>query len=953
MPELTIAEDAQRFRVEGMDCASCARTVEKAVASLDGAQNARVSFGNALLVVEGSVEAERVERAVAAAGYRARPATLRPIEPRRAFWRSSPQALSTSLATLILLAAVAAALAGVSRAVAEPLYLLSMAVGGWFVARAALVALYRRSLDMNVLMTLAAVGAVGIGAYSEGAWVLVLFAVGTTLESYALDRSRRSVRALMELAPAQARIIDGGVERLVPVKEVVAGTLFVVHPGERVALDGVVVSGSSSVDEAPITGESIPREKTVGDEVFAGSLNEHGALTVRTSRPAEASTLARIAQLVEDAQGSQAPSERLVDRFARVYTPLVFVAALLVLAVPIALGGDSDTWIYRALALLIVACPCSLVISIPVSVVSAVGGLARRGVLVKGGQALEDLAKVRTIAFDKTGTLTLGLPRLVETVTLDGVDEREALRLVASLERRSEHPLAAALVRAARDADLRLGEPDGFRALPGRGVQATIDGRELWAGGPRLATERLGAPPAMLAPLEAHGQTTIILGEARRALAAFGLADTLRAESHQALHELRAGGLERQVMLTGDSEPVAASVAGELGIREWRSGLLPEDKLRTIAELDRDRGPVAMVGDGINDAPALAAARVGIAMGAAGTDAALAAADVALMSDDLHRLPDAIARSQQALRVMRQNVIASLAVKAIFVVLAPLGLITLVIAVAADMGMSLLVTLNGLRLLGRHTTPARTATTGRAVDQPAPVSAPTTTGRTTTEPRPDDERCTPHVASVEHECADGCCTPAAAPHADEAGTTRHSPRPDAGQTPDWPLRIIQPHRPSTTTAAGEQPGTATVQHACEDGCCTPMPSTSAATEHDDDCSAPADVSETLTIGDCGLDPSERRRQADRYQRLGATATAIQRPDARALIITFGPDFDQALLQHTIAVERECCTFFDIDYQPATRRLQISVAGHGDEPALTALHDALAANNQPTHAGSGA
>ena len=324
---------------------------------------------------------------------------------------------------MLLAVAVAATLAGASRAVAEPLYLTSMAVGGWAVARAALAGLRRRSLDMNVLMTLAAVGAVGIGSYAEGAWVLVLFAVGTTLESYAFDRSRRSIAELMDLAPEQARVLDDdGSEHLVPVEEVTVGTRFVVHPGERIPLDGLVVDGASSVDEAPITGESVPVDKQPDSTVFAGTLNAQGALTVRTSSSAGESTLARVVALVEEAQGSQAPSERFVDRFARVYTPLVFAAALAVFLVPVALGGSVDTWLYRALALLIVACPCSLVISIPVAVVSAVGRAAREGVLIKGGQALEDLARVSTVAIDKTGTLTAGTPELADTVVLNGDD---------------------------------------------------------------------------------------------------------------------------------------------------------------------------------------------------------------------------------------------------------------------------------------------------------------------------------------------------------------------------------------------------------------------------------------------------------------------------------------------------------------------------------------------------
>jgi Cd2+/Zn2+-exporting ATPase len=700
-PEAT----AERYRVEGMDCASCAKTVEKAVAAMDGVRAAHVSFGNATLAVDGDVEPGQVQAVVSRAGYRALPLSRRRGEPQVPFWRRDARSVSTVASVVLLAVAVAASLAGASRAVAEPLYLMSMAVGGWAVARAALAGLRRRSLDMNVLMTLAAVGAVGIGSYAEGAWVLVLFAVGATLESYAFDRSRRSIAELMDLAPEQARVLaDDGSEHLVPVEEVTVDTRFVVHPGERIPLDGLVVDGASSVDEAPITGEAVPVDKQPDSTVFAGTLNAQGALTVRTTSSAGESTLARVVALVEEAQGSQAPSERFVDRFARVYTPLVFAAALAVFLVPVALGGSVDTWLYRALALLIVACPCSLVISIPVAVVSAVGRAAREGVLIKGGQALEDLARVTTVAIDKTGTLTAGTPELADTVVLNGDDAQSALALVAAVERRSEHPLAESLLRAARARGLQVAAPEAFEALPGRGVLARVGGRELWAGGPRLATERLDAVPDAVAELEARGQTAIVLGEGDNALAVFGLADEARPEAATAIADLRRAGIGRVVMLTGDNERVAAAVADSVGVDEFRAGLLPEDKLHAVEELNAERGPVAMVGDGINDAPALAAAPVGIAMGAAGTDVALQSADVALMSDDLARLPDTLTGARQATRVMRQNVVASLAVKAVFVVLAPLGQVTLVLAVAADMGMSLLVTLNGLRLLRRRST---------------------------------------------------------------------------------------------------------------------------------------------------------------------------------------------------------------------------------------------------------
>jgi Cd2+/Zn2+-exporting ATPase len=759
---------AERFRVDGMDCAACAKTVEKVVGALDGVASAHVSFGNATMQVEGDVAPEAVAAAVARAGYRATPLTGAGMRGADAAGWRAPWAVSTLVAAVLLVSAVAAALAGADRWIAEPLYLASMVVGGWPIARAALAALRRRSLDMNVLMALAAVGAVGIGAYAEGAWVLVLFAVGTSLEAIAFDRSRRSVRELMALAPPQARVLtDQGGEHVVPVEEVTPGARIMIRPGERIPLDGEVVAGASAVDEAPITGESVPVDKQPGATVFAGTLNAQGALTVRVTRPAEASTLAQVAALVEEAQGSRAPSERFVDRFARTYTPLVFLAALLVFALPVALGGDADTWIYRALALLIVACPCSLVISIPVAVVSAVGRAARDGVLIKGGQALEDLAGVRTLAIDKTGTLTQGVPELVELSPLADQTEDGLLALAAAVERRSEHPLAAAIVRAARDRGLPIAEPDAFTARPGEGVTATVEGRSLWAGGPRLAAERLGAVPAEVAEMEARGRTAIVLGDGDRALAVLGLADRPRPEAAGALTALRRAGIRRIVMLTGDNDRVAAAVAAHVGADEHRAGLLPEDKLTAIRELEAAGGRVAMVGDGINDAPALAGATVGIAMGAAGTDAALQSSDVALMGDDLTRIPGAIAGARQASRVMRQNVVASLAVKAVFVALAPLGLVTLVLAVAADMGMSLLVTFNGLRLLHKRQGTHRAAAP-KASRPAVPITADACT----------DNCCMSDSASEPPDCgADcACCAPATPEVRGAAGSGAVPPR---------------------------------------------------------------------------------------------------------------------------------------------------------------------------------
>ncbi len=727
----TVGPDAQRFRVEGMDCASCARTVQKVVAGLDGVRAAQVSFGNATLLVDGDVPPDAVRNAVRRAGYTASEAGHH-RDTSTPFWRRSPRALSTTLSLGLLFPAVAASLLTAPRVVSEPLYLLSMGVGGWPIAYAALGALRRRTLDMNVLMTMAAVGAVGIGGYAEAAWVLVLFAVGTTLESFALDRSRRSVEMLMELAPAEANILVDGREQTVPVEEVVLGALLIVRPGERLPLDGVVVEGNSCVDESALTGESVPVDKESGSEIFAGTLNAFGALTMRATSGAADSTLARVAQLVADAQGSQAPSERFVDRFARVYTPLVFAAAVLVAVVPTLAGGDFDTWLYRALALLIVACPCALVISVPVSVVSAIGGAARRGVLIKGGQALEDLGRVTVVAIDKTGTLTEGRPLLASTTVPGSGDEQQLLALMAGVERGSEHPLGLALVRAAEESGIPVPAATQFEALPGRGAVAVVAGRRLWAGGPRLAATHGATLPDELERAEERGETAVLLGEGDRVLAVFGLADQPRTQAADAVRGLREqADVERVVMLTGDSDRVARAVAQRTGVTEWRAGLLPEDKLAAVRALRDEHGPTAMVGDGVNDAPALAGATVGVAMGAAGSDVALESADVALMSDNLDRLPEALTHSRRALRIMHQNVGISLMTKAVFVVLAPLGYVTLVVAIVADMGISLLVTLNGLRLMR--------ATSG-AVSTTDVTAAPVPAGR-------------PAVST----CEDGCC----------------------------------------------------------------------------------------------------------------------------------------------------------------------------------------------------
>ena len=725
-----VLEDAEtkkvRYRVGGMDCAACATTVEKVVSSLEGVEAAKVSIGNATMVVEGLVPNEQIQRAVRKAGYTAQLAS----EPRGAsvpFWRQSPRTFSTTVAIALLLLAVTTSLTALPALVSSTLFLLTMIVGGWAIAVSAFAALKQRALDMNVLMALAAIGAVAIGDYAEAAWVVVLFAVGNALEELALEKSRRSVESLRELAPTSAHVLQGTEEVLMPVAEITPGSLLVIRPGERLPLDGELTQGSSSLDESTLTGESVPVEKRIGESVFAGTLNVSGSFTMRTTSGAEDSTLAQVTRLVSDAQGSRAPSERFVDRFARIYTPIVLVAAFLVAVVPTLAGGSFDEWFYRALALLIVACPCALVISVPASVVAAIGGAAKIGVLIKGGQVLEDLASVKAVALDKTGTLTRARPVVMTIHATEGTDENEALRLMAAIEKGSEHPLGQALVRAASDVDSTPVAVEEFEGLPGRGATAIVEGRRLWAGGPRMANDQGALLPKEFDAAQVRGETAVVLGEGPRVLAVFGLADEPRREASIAVKALRERlGIRDVVMLTGDSEPVARAVSERTGISDWRSGLLPENKLEIVREIESDVGPVVMVGDGVNDSPALAGSTVGVAMGAAGSDVALDSADVALMGDDLTRLPDAITLSRKAVFIMKQNVSVSLVTKAIFVVLAPLGFVTLVTAIAVDMGVSLLVTLNGLRLLRRPRTevrnaasePSRTKLTPDVLDEP-------------------------------------------------------------------------------------------------------------------------------------------------------------------------------------------------------------------------------------------
>ena len=583
-------------------------------------------------------------------------------------------------------------------------YLAAVLLGIRFVVVKAWYALRSLRPDMNLLMTVAVIGAMAIDEWFEAATVAFLFALSLALESWSVGRARHAIAALLDLAPPTARLLrEDGSEAVVPVTEVRPGDRFIVPAGERIALDGRVGAGTSSVNQAPITGESLPVEKQPGTEVFAGTINGDGTLTVVATKGAEDSTLARIIHMVEEAHARRAPSEQWVERFARVYTPAVMVLALLVfLGPPLLLAQTWHESFYRALVLLVIACPCALVISTPVAIVASLAAAARAGALIKGGAFVELPARVRAIAMDKTGTITRGEPEVVRVIPLNSHTEEELLSRAAALEARSTHPLARALVRHAEQKAVALLPATDVQVLQGKGLTGSFNGEPFWLGSHRYVVERGQDGPGLsdeVKRLEADGKTVIVIGNARHICGLIAVADTIRPEAREIVAQLHGAGIAHVVMLTGDNRATAEAIAREVGMDEVHAELLPEDKVGRIEDLVARYGTVAMVGDGVNDAPALARASLGIAMGAIGSDAAIETADIALMTDDMSRLPWLVRHARRTLAVIHQNIAFSLGLKALFVVLTFAGLASLWGAIAADMGASLLVVANSLRLL--------------------------------------------------------------------------------------------------------------------------------------------------------------------------------------------------------------------------------------------------------------
>lgn len=693
------------FDVRGMDCAECARSVATAVERLPGVSSASVNFGAGTLTVEAQANSQidltpRVLHAVEVAGYRA--STRGAEETQASFSVLADRRSQLAIAALgfWIAGGVLSVVFGRSEA-ARILYAIAVAAGAWAFGRAALQAARSRRIDMNVLMTLAIAGAVLLGDWAEAAAAAALFAIGNLAQSLTFDRTRNALSSLSRLAPSEAlRVVDGR-EELVAVERLSVGDTIRVKPGERFAIDGVILEGSTSVDESLITGESLPSDKHAGAWVFAGSLNGSGSVLVQVTHTASDSTLAAIVELVEEARGGRGYAEQTIDRFASIYTPVVVGAALLVTIVGAAVTGDLRDWATRGLVLLVIACPCALIISTPVAIVSAVGVAAKRGFLVKGGAALETIATVRAVVFDKTGTLTRGRPT-VSSVVAATLDEEELIRLAAAVEAMSEHPLGVAVVDYAAQRGIAIPSATGFQAVAGRGARASVEGRPIWIGSPTWFDELDIAYPGSAIAEAVQGRTVLLVateavGE-RRFLGRFVLADQVRSESAAVVERLHQQGIKPVAMMTGDNQSTAESIAKQCGVDVVFAGLLPNEKATQIVKLREQAGAVAMVGDGVNDGPALGSASVGFAMGLTGSDLAVETADVAILRNDLFAVPGAIDLSRRTVAIIRQNIGISLLVKVVALALTLVGVTTLWMAVAVDLGTSLLVTANALRL---------------------------------------------------------------------------------------------------------------------------------------------------------------------------------------------------------------------------------------------------------------
>ncbi|KIF64843.1 ATPase P [Pseudomonas fluorescens] len=691
------------FRIEAMDCPTEQTLIQNKLGKLAGVQQLEFNLINRVLGVTHNLPGtEPITEAIKSLGMHAEPLEAgvdapAPAAVKKHWWPLALSGLTALGAEVIHFTSVA------PDWVVAVVALVSILSGGLGTYKKGWIALKNLNLNINALMSIAVTGAILIGQWPEAAMVMFLFTVAELIEARSLDRARNAISSLMQMTPEQATVLQADGNWLEQeVKSVELGARVRVKPGERIALDGAVISGSSTIDQAPITGESLPVEKTIGDKVFAGTINQAGSLEYTVTAAANNSTLARIIHAVEQAQGARAPTQRFVDQFSKIYTPAVFVFALAVAVIPPLFMGEAwFDWIYRALVLLVVACPCALVISTPVTIVSGLAAAARKGILVKGGVYLEGGFKLDYLALDKTGTITHGKPVQTDYLSLDPTADASAPAIAAALAGRSDHPVSLAIASAAVDKNLSALPVDNFEALGGRGVKGDINGQTYHLGNHRLVEELGLCSPQLeekLFALEKQGKSVVLLLDKSGPLALYAVADTVKETSREAIRQLHELGV-KTLMLTGDNVHTAQAIAAQVGIDEARGDLLPTDKLQAVEDLYKQGHRVGMVGDGINDAPALARAEIGFAMAAAGTDTAIETADVALMDDDLRKIPAFISLSRNTASILKQNITLALVIKAIFLAVTFAGLATMWMAVFADMGVSLLVVFNGLRLL--------------------------------------------------------------------------------------------------------------------------------------------------------------------------------------------------------------------------------------------------------------
>jgi Cd2+/Zn2+-exporting ATPase len=693
------------LRVGNLDCENEASQIRRGLEHLPGIKELRVFPKSAKVIVsidETLLKPEAVKSALTQMGFPVLPSRSVAQAPKP--WRN-PKVITSVISGVILgLTYLLENVAGLPLLPASLLYAVGMLIGGYYFGREALEELFKeREVGIELLMSVAAIAAFALGQPAEALTLVFLYSISEALESYTEAKTRNAIRALMDLSPKFATVKRNGQESEIPVEEIALGDVFLVRPGQSIPTDGKVIRGSSSVNQAPVTGESVPAEKTIGDPVFAGTINEEGALEVEATKTFENNTLARIIHLVEEAQEEKGKSERFIRRFGKWYSPAVLAVGVIIALLPALFDGTWWTWTIRATVFIVAAAPCALVISIPITMVSALGAGARKGVLIKGGVYLEELAKVKVVALDKTGTLTLGKPQVSDVVSLNQLTESEVLKLAASVERYSQHPLAKAITDEAEKRMITLSNAEEFQSLTSQGVAALVDGKRIYVGSPAFCTQALALDITVfknrIDTLQKEGKTVVLVGNERDIYGAIAIRDGIRPNAKETLQALRKQGIQRIVMLTGDNAATASAIAKEAGVDEFFADLTPEDKTVKIKLFEEKYGRVMMVGDGVNDAPALALATVGVAMGAAGTDVAMETADVALMGDDLSKLPYALQLAHRTKRVVRQNLTLSMIVIAALVVGSLSGGFTLPIAVIGHELSELAVIVSGLRLL--------------------------------------------------------------------------------------------------------------------------------------------------------------------------------------------------------------------------------------------------------------